>query len=89
MKIVFFTNLDCCQRDVHTLNQEPWDHIPSIGSRIGFDRYELEVKTINYPAPHPARLVREPRPVRVELHIPSWFIGSILDWEERLKRRFA
>ncbi len=86
-KIKFHTNLDTHQAHMWHLNRNWGDpqHIPAKQSRIQFPHGmpELEVVVIRYPFPEQDCGLR----VEVELHIPTWFSGTMEDWEARCKKR--
>jgi hypothetical protein len=85
MQIHFHTNLDEAQPYVrHLAYSWPDNILPRKGERISFrftpsDRkgFELEVCSVSY---------NENGAASVELHIPSYRMGSIADWSEWFKR---
>lgn len=99
MRILFKTNLDEAQRDVHALNSSDVviPNVPQMGSNIRFRvpgggrYYDLEV--VNVTLDHEvtdgwAHEVNGPTYL-VELHIPRAYGQSINDWmaaQKRLRR---
>ena len=97
MKLVFRTDIYICKQDVMSI-PEMWlteQHVPRVGERLQMLNYELEVVQVGYEPykrdlPH-VNILGNYRPYSfravVELHIPSWFKGTIHEWEERVKKQ--
>lgn len=84
MKPNFRTNLDICKSDIALLWPFwPSNLVPRVGEHIQMLNYQLEVVEISY------EMLKtgggpEFRSI-VELHAPSWFKGSITEWEGYVK----
>jgi len=87
MRVHFQTNLDEAKNDVFGLSGE-WLTTPSKGDRfrLVFNRegshYELEVCQVTFVRPVDER---HEISALVELHLPSYWAGSIRDWIDWFK----